>query len=63
MRWNASGWQDILSWSFHTSLQEKLSCDYGMEEALEKAGMVEMKPLMKWCAVELPAIGGGAWRR
>lgn len=39
-------------------------CDRcGMEEALEKAGMVEMKPLMKWCAVELPAVGGCAWRR
>ena len=39
-------------------------CDRcGMEEALEKAGMVETKPLMKWCAVELPAVGGGAWRR
>jgi hypothetical protein len=39
-------------------------CDCcGMEEALEKAGMVEMKPLMEWCAVELPAIGGAAWRR
>ena len=41
-----------------------IDCDRcGMEEALEKAGMVEMKPLMKWCAVELPAVGGGVWRR
>ena len=39
-------------------------CDRcGMEDALEKAGMVETKPLMTWCAVELPAIGGGTWRR
>ncbi len=39
-------------------------CDRcGMEEALEKAGMIETKPLMKWCAVEIPAVGGGAWRR
>lgn len=39
-------------------------CDRcGMEESLERAGMAEAKPLMEWCAVELPAIGGGAWRR
>jgi hypothetical protein len=39
-------------------------CDRcGMEESLERAGMDEAKPLMKWCAVELPAVGGGAWRR
>lgn len=39
-------------------------CDCcGMEESLERAGMAEAKPLMEWCAVELPAIGGGAWRR
>ena len=39
-------------------------CDRcGMEERLERAGMAEAKPLMEWCAVELPAIGGGAWRR
>lgn len=39
-------------------------CDRcGMEEALEQAGIAETKPLMKWCAVELPAVGGGAWRR
>ena len=35
----------------------------GMEEALEMAGIAEQQPLMKWCAVELPAVGGGAWRR
>ena len=29
----------------------------------EQAGIAETKPLMKWCAVELPAVGGGAWRR
>lgn len=39
-------------------------CDRcGMEEALECAGMVEKRPLMKWCAIVLPSIGGGAWRR
>lgn len=39
-------------------------CDRcGMEEALEKAGQVEAKSLMKWCAIVLPSIGGGTWRR
>ena len=39
-------------------------CDRcGMEEALEKAGQVEAKSLMKWCAIVLPSIGGGAWKR
>ena len=32
-------------------------------EALECAGLTEKKPLMKWCAVELPQVGGGRWRR
>ena len=40
------------------------ACDRcGMEEALEKAGMVETKPLMQWCACVIPPIGGGAWQR
>lgn len=34
-----------------------------MEEALEMAGIAERRPLMKWCAIELPAIGGGVWMR
>ena len=39
-------------------------CDRcGMEESVERAGVVESKPLMKWCAVELPAVGGSAWSR
>ena len=39
-------------------------CDRcGMEEALECAGMVEKMPLVKWCAIVLPSIGGGAWKR
>jgi len=33
------------------------------EEALECAGMVEKRSLMKWCAIVLPSVGGGAWRR
>ncbi len=39
-------------------------CDRcGMEEALEQAEIIKMKPLTEWCAVKLPSIGGGAWRR
>lgn len=39
-------------------------CDRcGCEEALECAGMVEKRPLMKWCAIVLSSIGGGTWRR
>ena len=39
-------------------------CDRcGVEETLEKAGRMEAMPLMKWCAVVLPSVGGGAWRR
>ena len=39
-------------------------CDRcGREEGLECAGMVEKRPLMKWCAIALPSVGGGAWRR
>ena len=39
-------------------------CDRcGMEEAMECAGMMEKKPLMEWCAVKLPSVGGGPWRR
>lgn len=39
-------------------------CDrYGMEEALECAGLTEAKPRMKWYAIALPSIGDGAWRR
>ena len=39
-------------------------CDEdGMKEALEDAGMLEKLPLMKWCAIQLPQIGGGAWKR
>ncbi len=33
------------------------------EEALECAGLVEKRPLVKWCAIALPSTGGGAWRR
>lgn len=39
-------------------------CDRcGCEEVLEKAGLTEVKPLMKWCAIVFPSVGGGAWRR
>ena len=39
-------------------------CDRcGSEEGLECAGMVEKMPLVKWCAIALPSVGGGAWRR
>ena len=39
-------------------------CDScGMEESLEKAGITETKPLTDWCAIKIPTIGGGAWRR
>ena len=39
-------------------------CDRcGNIEALEQAGLTEKLPLMKWCAVEVPQIGGGRWRR
>ena len=39
-------------------------CDRcGTEEALEKAGLSETKPMMEWCACALPRIGGGPWRR
>lgn len=38
-------------------------CDEdGMKEALEDAGAVPKLPLMKWCAIRLPGIGGGKWR-
>ena len=35
----------------------------GCEEAVEAAGLIEKKPLMKWCAIALPSVGGGAWKR
>ena len=35
----------------------------GMEEALEQAALLPKKPLMKWCAIEVPQNGGGAWKR
>jgi len=39
-------------------------CDEdGMKEALEDAGMLEKLPLMKWCAIQIPSIGGGKWKR
>ena len=39
-------------------------CDRcGMEESLEKAGIAPARPLTDWCAIKLPSIGGGAWRR
>lgn len=39
-------------------------CDEdGMKEALEDAGMLEKLPLMQWCAIQLPRIGGGRWKR
>lgn len=39
-------------------------CDRcGMEESLEKTGITEAKPLTEWCAIKIPSVGGGAWRR
>jgi hypothetical protein len=39
-------------------------CDQcGMVEALEKAGIIEARPLMKWCCIEVPQNGGGEWKR
>ena len=39
-------------------------CDAcGTVEALEKAGLAEPRPLMKWCCIEVPQNGGGAWKR
>jgi len=39
-------------------------CDScGTAEALEKAGMMETTPMMKWAAIVIPQNGGGAWRR
>lgn len=39
-------------------------CDRcGMEEALEKAGIKEKLLLTEWCAIKIPSIGGGKWRR
>ena len=39
-------------------------CDpCGTAESLEKAGIAEAVPMMKWCAIVLPSVGGGAWRR
>ena len=39
-------------------------CDRcGMVEALEKAGLVEAVPLMKWCCIDVPQNGGGEWKR
>ena len=39
-------------------------CDEdGTKEALEDAGMMEKLPLMEWCAIKLPQVGGGVWRR
>lgn len=39
-------------------------CDScGTAEALEKAGMMETTPMMKWAAIMIPQNGGGAWKR
>ena len=39
-------------------------CDRcGYDEALEKAGMTETVPMMKWCACVIPQVGGGPWGR
>lgn len=39
-------------------------CDQdGMREALEDAGIMKRLPLMEWCAIQLPRIGGGKWKR
>lgn len=32
-------------------------------EALEKVKLIEKNPLTEWCAIKLPAIGGGKWER
>jgi len=38
-------------------------CDEdGMKEAPEDAGIMKRLPLMDWCAIQLPQIGGGEWR-
>jgi ribosomal protein S27AE len=38
-------------------------CDQcGMIESLEKAGLMEALPLMKWCCIETSQNGDGAWR-
>ena len=43
---------------------EIIICDEdGMKEALEDAGVTEKLPLTEWCAIKIPQIGGGAWRR
>lgn len=39
-------------------------CDAdGMKEALEDASMGEKLPLTEWCAINLPQMGGGRWKR
>ena len=39
-------------------------CDQcGMGESLECAGIAEKRPLTEWCAIKIPSIGGGAWKR
>ena len=35
----------------------------GMKEALEDVGIMKKLPLTEWCAVRIPSIGGGKWRR
>ncbi len=46
-----SRWADIMVCS---------SC--GREEALEQAGLKEMKPLMQWHAIAFPLEGKGPWQ-